>query len=214
MSNAGQVGARRLVNAVRMRRYWPAIAAILASLGCQPKIGDACNLSTDCSIQGDRICDTSMPSGYCTILQCRGNFCPSGSTCVAIDPKVPGCGYDDRRSPSRSTRSLCLAECQQDSDCRFGYRCQDIRQAPWHGQPLDDGLFFKVCIVGDATPDSGTDGAIISKDEPPVCRPGGPEIPPIDASEASSPMIDDAGTDADAADAADAGSEAGDAATD
>lgn len=181
----------------------------LFELGCQPKIGDGCNLSNDCSIRGDRVCDTSQPGGYCTILGCLGNACPAGSTCVAIDPEVPGCAYDDRRSPSRSTRSLCMAVCNLDADCRFGYRCQDIRNSPWRARPLDDGPFRRVCVVGNVI-DETQMMTNADSGEALVCKPGGPDVPPIVLPEAGA----DAGADA-SADAADAGDlEAGDASSD
>ena len=52
------------------------LAALALVTGCQPKIGDACNTSTDCSTQGDRLCDTTQPGGYCTIFNCEPNTCP------------------------------------------------------------------------------------------------------------------------------------------
>jgi hypothetical protein len=192
-----------------MRLLYPAFVVVLGAwqLGCQPKIGDGCNLSTDCSIRGDRLCDTSQPGGYCTILGCLGNTCPSGATCIAVDPEVPGCGYDDRRSPSRATRTVCLAECTHDSDCRFGYKCQDIRNSPWRGRPLDDGQYFNVCVVGNV---SVVDDSGPMMSQAPVCTPGGPNIPPIDASVVMDSGSADSGTDA----GADAGNgEAGDAAS-
>ena len=53
-----------------------AVCALFAS-GCRAKIGDACNVSTDCSLLGDRICDLShriAGRGECTIegFACNG----------------------------------------------------------------------------------------------------------------------------------------------
>lgn len=51
---------------------------------CGKEIGDACNVSTDCSPNGDRICDPpqNSPGGYCTVFACDYNTCPGDSSCV------------------------------------------------------------------------------------------------------------------------------------
>jgi hypothetical protein len=61
----------------RLRRLvWLAAAALLALVaGCAPKIGDKCTVSTDCSVSGDRLCDSTQPSGYCTVFNCEPNAC-------------------------------------------------------------------------------------------------------------------------------------------
>src|SRR5215467_3309463 len=92
---------------------------LLALAGCTPSIGDKCTLSTDCSIRGDRLCDTSQPGGYCTIFNCRGNLCPDEAACVLFNAAVQGCAYSDR-APSRTGRTFCIAQCQSESDCRDG----------------------------------------------------------------------------------------------
>jgi hypothetical protein len=193
-----------------MRRTLVHILFGLALLGCQPKIGDACAVSTDCSIRGDRICDISQPSGYCTVLGCLGhpvnNFespgaCPHGSACIATEPAVPGCGYDDRRSPARSTRTLCLAICYSDGDCRPGYRCATVSDTMtdpgdptprFKGRALDDGPIPKVCVPqpydAGIEPDR-PDAAVCSPSAPPVSFDAGMDAR-VDASSA------DAGTDA------------------
>ena len=92
--------------------------------------------------------------------------------------------------------------CNSDSDCRIGYHCHDIRNSPWRARPLDDGPFRHVCVVGNETQTMTVDAG-----EALVCKPGGPDVPPIVVPEAGA----DAGADANA-DAADADDgEAGDA---
>ena len=88
--------------------------AAAAGLGCKPSVGDSCNLSTDCSVTGDRLCDTSMPGGYCTIFNCNPNNCPDGAACVEF-----------HQGNARFSRRFCLAECGKPSDCRPGYVCID-----------------------------------------------------------------------------------------
>src|SRR5258705_13828561 len=63
---------------------WAWAGAIAASLavGCSPKIGDKCSVSTDCSVQGDRLCDPTQPGGYCTVFNCEPDRCPDESVCV------------------------------------------------------------------------------------------------------------------------------------
>ena len=95
---------------------WLALFAIVAggALGCSPSIGDSCSLSTDCSIMGDRLCDTSMPDGYCTIFDCDVNGCPGDALCVEV-----------HHDSTRFNRRFCLAPCSKPSDCRSGYACVD-----------------------------------------------------------------------------------------
>lgn len=91
-----------------------AVGALVASVGagCSPQIGDSCTISTDCSTRGDRLCDTSMPGGYCTIFGCEANQCPNDSVCLEFHP-----GSD------RFSRRFCVAPCGKGSDCRSEYAC-------------------------------------------------------------------------------------------
>jgi hypothetical protein len=71
-----------------------ALAALLPLAGgCRRRIGDACKRSTDCSLQGERICDQSVRvnsqgfktpsgSGECTIEGCGRDSCPDVGECV------------------------------------------------------------------------------------------------------------------------------------
>jgi hypothetical protein len=114
--------------------------------GCAKEIGDACTVNADCNgSTSDRICDTTQPSGYCTVFSCSRGTCPSEARCVAYGTSIPGCGYDDRRLP-RTARSFCLKECEGNSDCRDGYVCEDPTKAPWNAVVLDDGR-PRVCVV-------------------------------------------------------------------
>ena len=45
-----------------------AASVALSLLGCNPEIGDSCSASLDCSDAGDRVCDGTLPGGYCTII--------------------------------------------------------------------------------------------------------------------------------------------------
>ncbi len=91
-----------------------ACVAFAVAVGCKPQVGDSCKLSTDCSVTGDRLCDTSQPDGYCTIFNCNPDQCPGDSTCVEFHPNQP-----------RFSRRFCLATCGSPSDCRPGYVCVD-----------------------------------------------------------------------------------------
>ena len=140
--------------------------------GCTPNIGDKCVLSTDCSIRGDRLCDTSQPGGYCTVFNCRTDSCPDTAACVLFHSNVQGCGYDDRTF-SRTGRTFCMARCQSDSDCRDGYMCTDPRQPPWSALIIDDDQGQRVCIV---RPDDGVVGpnASVATVDAAVCSPNAP----------------------------------------
>ncbi len=66
-----------------------------ATLGCRAQIGDGCQRSTDCSIQGDRTCDLShrvnasgieTPNGQgeCIVEGCGADSCPGEAACVKV----------------------------------------------------------------------------------------------------------------------------------
>lgn len=167
------------------------LAAALALLlsGCTPEIGDKCTLSTDCSIRGDRFCDTSQPDGYCTIPGCRGSGCPDKAGCILFRGSVPGCQYDDR-AQARTGRSFCMAACESDDDCRDGYVCRDPRQPPWKAIIQDDVQEQTTCL-----PRPASESASFATPDPAVCQAGTGDAPPISANPGT---IDygDAGADA------------------
>jgi len=107
------------------RLSW-AIPLCALILGCAPKIGKSCTLSTDCSQLGDRLCDTTQPEGYCTIFNCEPDTCPD-SACVGFYAQLdPACRTsDDGRTP-RFERTFCMAPCSSDSSCRDGYQCVEL----------------------------------------------------------------------------------------
>ncbi len=92
-----------------------ALAAL--GMGCAPAIGDSCTSSVDCSLNGDRVCDTAEPGGYCTIQACDPDTCPSEATCVAFRAMHP-----------RTESQWCMFKCNTDSDCRSGYVCDRAAQ--------------------------------------------------------------------------------------
>lgn len=186
---------------------------VLGLAACTPKIGDSCKVSTDCSSRGDRLCDTSQPGGYCTLLDCRGGSCADESSCVLFGSAVPGCGFDDRSGSygSRVARSFCMAKCESDGDCRDGYVCADPRSYPWNAVILDNDQGKRSCLP---VPVEGQDASASTVDaSASVCQVVPAEPRPIDA---SPPHIDDGGANVpplfpDAAtNPADAGSDASD----
>jgi hypothetical protein len=106
------------------------VAALAAGVGCTPSIGDACTQSTDCSVRGDRLCDTSMPGGYCTIFNCENNACPNDSMCVEFETAT-------KAQTDRFARRFCMAPCTQASNCRAGYKCVQIGTA---SSPVDNDV--------------------------------------------------------------------------
>lgn len=162
------------------RNFWVLPLAVLL-LGCPPKIGKKCSISTDCSQLGDRLCDTNQPEGYCTIFNCEPDTCPE-SICVGFDPSLdPACkSADDGRWP-RFQRTFCMKACSEDSDCRDGYECIDLSLPQYQISrraevvdigAADGGFGFGVCMVK-AT--GASDAGVMSTDAdagiPGVCRP-------------------------------------------
>lgn len=152
--------------------------AIAGLGGCKPKIGDSCTTSTDCSVNGDRLCDTSQPDGYCTVFNCEPDSCPEGEAiCVAFDDMV--CGMPDPRR--RFARTFCMAVCDDNSDCRSGYQCIDVGNEVVDTAPPT----HRVCLVPmsaappppDAEP---SEGATVC-DAGPLAPWDAPETPPLDA---------------------------------
>ena len=118
---------------------------------CGKKIGDGCQTNIDCAQDGTRICDLSMPGGYCTEDGCDETSCPSESICVrffsqkfasatsSCEPGTIGgcrpdelcviCGSTPAAAfsccvPSASERRYCADKCGNDGDCRGGYMCR------------------------------------------------------------------------------------------
>ena len=186
---------------------WFAAVALSGAvgLGCTPSIGDKCVLSTDCSLSGDRLCDTSQPDGYCTIFDCRADLCPDYGVCAEFHQSVQGCNYNDRMT-SRTGHTFCLAQCKGNSDCRDGYVCADVKQPPWNARILDDYQLFNVCVPTPGPATAGTPDRV----DAPVCRAGNPPVPSIDLDGGVTPpdaAVTDTGADvrdADAPDASDA----------
>lgn len=140
------------------------LAALLgAAAGCKPKIGDDCQISTDCSAAGDRLCDITAPGGYCTVFNCEPNSCPEDeSLCVQFGwQRSPLCA--GTQSPSPYARAFCMATCESDDDCRPGYQCAELSDRdgnPWGALLIDRDRGSRACLVPvDAEPVSATDAA-------------------------------------------------------
>jgi hypothetical protein len=186
-----------------------AMAFSWASMGCSSQIGSGCNLSTDCSAQGDRVCDTAQPGGYCTILNCDSFSCPDHAVCVMFESTVPGCDplapYSDYQQPSRSGISYCMQHCGGDGDCRSGYVCRNPRQAPWNASIISNDQSLSVCIWEPAY-DAGTADAAAASADGSLCIGIQPPLASFmdaasDAVVDAPPEASDGATGADAADA-------------
>jgi len=170
------------------RKLWFSVHVLVAclALGCNAKIGDKCTTSTDCSINGDRLCDTTQPGGYCTVFNCEPDTCPNEAQCVAFDNQIDPVCTDPRGA--RFERTFCLRRCSGDGDCRAGYSCEDMAAnsnawgaavvdvspkgtkvciVPWSGVPIADGL-TEVCgpyeggfpDAGSVPTDAGVDATV------------------------------------------------------
>jgi hypothetical protein len=157
-----------------MRRVQPppalralAIAALIATASaCDSEIGDECTLSSDCSDQGDRFCDTTSPGGYCTVVGCDFDSCPgeavcvrffsvanSDRTCDARKEDIEGednctadelCTLSGTCVPRNAEARFCMKKCSSDGDCRDDYECRDETLMREHGgepvQPAGEAL--------------------------------------------------------------------------
>jgi hypothetical protein len=130
-------------------RYW--LVALLL-LGCRPEIGDKCQISTDCSQVGDRLCDISQPDGYCTIYNCEPKAsngvtkCPDDAACIVFAAElsaVSGCA--NRLGDTPYSRSFCMKTCDNATDCRSGYICIDVGAPGNRWAAVDADGPTKVC---------------------------------------------------------------------
>jgi hypothetical protein len=158
------------MNLVRARLVWVLLASLGALAGCAPKIGDKCSVSTDCSAQGDRLCDPTQPDGYCTIFNCEPNKCPSEAVCVAFNEA----SCSSPALAARFQRTFCMLACKSDSDCRSGYRCLDTTSDPARQVVDANPQSLTICAVPNPGPTA------VSAPDPEVC--GIPDAgPPPDA---------------------------------
>ncbi len=132
-------------------RATAALYVLLATAACGDEIGDECSLSSDCSTQGDRICDITSPGGYCTVLGCDFDTCPEESVCVRFysvadtdstcDPRAQtsGCTADELCTlggtcvPRTAEIRFCMRTCGSNGDCRDNYECRDEELMREHG---------------------------------------------------------------------------------
>ena len=85
---------------------------VITTWGCGPEIGDNCDNSLDCAVDGSRFCDFTQPDGYCLIPGCRADECPEEAVCVSF-------------GEGEQARTFCMRFCASSDDCRGGYLCLD-----------------------------------------------------------------------------------------
>ena len=129
------------------------LVALLAA-GCGKEIGDACIVSSDCSIDGTRVCDISQREGYCTIQGCDYSTCPGEAACIRFfmgsfanrlcNPTTENittddctldelCSLEGECVPRAAEARYCMKKCSSQSDCRDGYECRDLGLMISHG---------------------------------------------------------------------------------
>jgi hypothetical protein len=87
-----------------------ALLALVCVAACAKGIGDSCSTNVDCSPLGDRFCDLSSPSGYCTLEGCNATSCPNNTVCIRFFSLQRGTAQCD---PTKIPRS----DCNGGSDC-------------------------------------------------------------------------------------------------
>ncbi|MCE9575082.1 MAG: hypothetical protein K8W52_18165 [Deltaproteobacteria bacterium] len=148
-----------------MRPVRVVVAALAIGLagvaaGCGSEIGDSCSTSDDCNAgttSGGRACDPGG-GGYCTIIGCDYDSCPSEATCVRFFtgsfqnrtcnpqkedlPASDGtddcsadelCELDGHCVTRTSELRYCMRTCSDNSDCRDGFECRDLALMKAHG---------------------------------------------------------------------------------
>lgn len=152
------------------------IAALIFALGaCGAEIGDSCGTNLDCNPEATgRICDRSLPGGYCTIEGCDEGTCPEDSLCVRFFPvsglthtcesdcgpgEEPPCCAPDEVCLSDGLcalrlgeRRYCMRACGQDYQCRDDYECRytgvagaEAAQAPDDPEAFDPDRVDRFC---------------------------------------------------------------------
>ena len=169
-------------------RFVVLVIALAAAAGCGAEIGDSCTIDSDCanaailsgSALNDRTCDVSQEGGYCTILGCDYDTCPSEAVCVRFftadfqnepcDPAQEGitemnCSLDEEcdltgHCVDRSAEvRYCMRKCNSNGDCRSGYECRTLELMTEHGgedvlppgQDPDSTSAPKFCATAPAT---------------------------------------------------------------
>lgn len=131
-----------------------AALCFLTALGCGKDIGDECKSVNECiTTDTNRLCLTEdgegFPGGYCTKFNCGGtNACPEEAACVAYRYTLGGGGCDSDETLSRLQRNYCMFLCQNDGDCRSGYKCLPADGDNPLGATIIDGhIGAKVCAL-------------------------------------------------------------------
>jgi len=175
----------------------PCLVAVLAVFGaCGKEIGDACVLGTDCSPNGDRLCDPSSVDGYCTIQGCDVDTCPDEAVCVRFFTgsfSNKECDYDVSKVPEGTEARLCsldeicaLNGAHREGDDLLGGHCvarsSEVRfcmrkcgsDGDCRGDSNDDGRVDYECRNVDRMIEHGgepllEDGALVDDRAPKFC---------------------------------------------
>jgi hypothetical protein len=130
------------------------VSSVVGGAACGHKIGDSCNISSDCAQDGTRVCDTFSPGGYCTIQGCDFGTCPGEAVCVRFFPALENatpcttqndcqidevCTVGGQCAPSSIEQRFCMLSCSGSGDCRDGYECRNRDLQKMHGgEPVPD----------------------------------------------------------------------------
>ncbi len=174
------------------------LGGLAGAVGGAPKIGDKCSVSTDCSVQGDRLCDPTQPAGYCTIFNCEPNRCPDEAVCVAFNE--PSCS-----SPAlsrRFQRTFCMFVCESDGDCRADYKCLETTSDPARQVVDQNPQSRRICAV----PSPSGSMPMSMMPDPAVCARSDASTPTPEAGGEAGPTEAGAEADSQAIDSHEAGS--------
>lgn len=151
--------------------YW-VLGFAAFTFACQPDIGDACQLHSQCSQTGARICEPNFPGGYCTIFNCEPGTCPSEAVCVAYDTRPSSNLACADPTENRFERRFCMKNCTGNGDCRDGYECVNLQDSnnSLTAVVVEHGSYnARVCTV--ALPPSRANQSTDPEDAVTVCSP-------------------------------------------
>ncbi len=123
-----------------------------ATLGATCDLNAQCESGLECVCRDGTDCAAGLTDGLCSNDCNEVSPCPATGVCANLAPVVPPMTED-------WMRTLCLSACEDDSQCRTGFRCRELlsgTDATWVEGCFPDGLLADIgrsCALPDASLD-------------------------------------------------------------